>query len=149
MRACGVSLYRAAVPLLALAVVWSGILFLMQEHVIAKAQRKADVLSDIIHGRPARTVDVANRQWLAGRNGRFYYYLAFDPRRAALFDVSVFDTATAPYRLSAHTFAARATYRRLQNSWQAENGWVQRFQPKAAVSARDVRRQAAGAWRAG
>jgi LPS export ABC transporter permease LptG/LPS export ABC transporter permease LptF len=134
MRACGVSLYRAALPLVALAIVWSGVLFLMQEHVIAKAQQKADVLSDIIHGRPARTVDVANRQWLASRNGRLYYYLAYDPRRSTLFDVSVFDTATGPYRLSAHTFATRAIYRRPLSALQMENGWVQRFQPKAPTS---------------
>ena len=66
------------------------------------------MLSDIIHGRPARTVDVANRQWLASRNGRLYYYLAFDPRRSTLFDVSVFDTATGPVpALGAHVRDAR------------------------------------------
>jgi lipopolysaccharide export LptBFGC system permease protein LptF len=102
--------------------------------VIAQAQNKADVLSDIIHGRPARTVDIANRQWLVGKNGRLYYYLAFDPRRSALFDVSVFDTAASPYRLVAHTFATRATYKPAQDVWQGDNGWIQRFQPKAPVS---------------
>jgi len=131
MRACGVSLYRAAVPLLALALVWSGVLFLLQEHVIAPAQRRADALNDIIHDRPARTLDVENRNWLAGANGRLFYYLAFDPRRTMLYDASIFDTVDAPYRLALHTHAERATYRPREQGWLAETGWVQRFEPKS------------------
>ncbi|HUL73933.1 MAG TPA: LptF/LptG family permease [Vicinamibacterales bacterium] len=130
MRACGVSLYRAAVPLLALALVWSGLLFFLQERVIAQAQRKADALSDVIHGRPARTLDVENRNWLAGENGRLYYYLAYDPRRTTLYDASIFDTAPSPYRLTLHTHARRASFRPSDRAWLAEAGWVQRFQPR-------------------
>jgi LPS export ABC transporter permease LptG/LPS export ABC transporter permease LptF len=134
MRACGVSLYRAATPLLALGLVWSGGLFLLQEHVIAQAQRKADALSDVIHGRPARTLDIANRNWLVGEdNSRLYYYLAYDPRRTTLYDVSIFDTAASPYRLTLHTHAQRATYRPREKGWLAETGWVQRFQPRTGV----------------
>jgi lipopolysaccharide export LptBFGC system permease protein LptF len=51
-----------------------------------------------------------------------------------LFDLSLFDTASNPYRLSAHTFASRAIYRPGQNTLRAENGWTQRFQPKAPAS---------------
>ncbi len=130
MRACGVSLYRAAVPLIALAVLWGGLLFLMQEHVMAPAKRRADQLNDIIRGHPPHTSDVSNRHWLVTQNGRMYYYLAYDPHRQTLFDVSVFDTASSPYRVTAHTFAARAAYRPRARTWQVDNGWIQRFQGK-------------------
>jgi LPS export ABC transporter permease LptG/LPS export ABC transporter permease LptF len=128
MRACGVSLYRAAIPLVALAVLGSAVLFVMQEQVLPPSKRRADALNDIIHGRPPHTVDVANRNWLVGERGQLYYYLAYEPRRASLYDVSVFDTATAPYRLSSHTFATRAIYRAPIAAWQADNGWVQHFE---------------------
>ncbi len=126
MRACGVSLYRAAIPLLALALLWSGVLFLVQERVLPDAKRKADTLNDLIRGRAPHTVDVDNRHWYAASNGRMYYYLAYEPRRATFYDVSVFETATSPYRLASHTFATRAAFRRGQ-TWQADKGWVQRF----------------------
>ncbi len=134
MRACGVSIYRSAIPLLCLALGGSGLLFLMQENILPVSQPKADALNDMIHGRPAHTVDVTNRNWLATSDGRqLYYYLAYEPRRAALYDVSVFDTATSPFRLTQHTFATRALYRRVQGSWQAETGWIQRFQGKPST----------------
>ena len=109
----------------------------MQEHVLAKAKRKAEALSDIIHGRPARTRRTSRTAtgWSA-HNGRLYYYLGVRPATVTtLFDVSVFDTATgAVPSLGAHV-RPRATYRPRRARWQAENGWVQRFQPTDRVCA--------------
>jgi LPS export ABC transporter permease LptG len=128
MRACGVSLYRVAVPLLALAIGWSGMLFLLEERVTAPANKKAEELSDAIHGRTGPTIVVGNRNWLAGQDGRIYYYVAYQRRQQELFSVSVFDTAMDPYRLVGHTFAARAVAEGgPSGSWRASNGWVQRF----------------------
>lgn len=127
LRACGVSLYRTAVPLMALALVWSGVLFMLEDRVLAHSQRQAEVLKDQIRDRPPRTFSLANRNWLAGRDGRLYYYAVYDARDTTLYQVSIFETARQPYRLVSHTSAVQVRYR--DGAWQATDGWVQRFAP--------------------
>jgi lipopolysaccharide export LptBFGC system permease protein LptF len=85
MRACGVSLYRTAAPLFLLSLLWSGALFLLEEHVLAESNHKAIRLEDTIRGRPPRAEDIENRNWLAGTEGRLYYYEGFDSRENVLF----------------------------------------------------------------
>src|SRR5262245_27403148 len=80
MRACGISIYRTAVPLLVFAVTASGVLFAFEEQILAAANRRADYLRHIIRGGSPTTFDVVNRKWVVGREGEIYYYQSFDPR---------------------------------------------------------------------
>ena len=124
MRACGVSLYRAALPLFALALIWSGVLFGLEDRVLAQANRKAEALEDQIRDRDPRTYNIANARWLAEiKTGRIFYFAHFDGR--SLRGLSVFETAPSPYRLASHTYADAATYE--DGDWFAENGWTQTF----------------------
>jgi LPS export ABC transporter permease LptG len=135
MRACGVSLYRTAMPLIALALVGSGLLFVMEERLMAYANRRADALEDVIRGRPPRTFDVRNRNWTADEKGFIYYYVFFEPQRQMLTGLSVFELASNPYRLVGHRSASRALFRNqppcpptaASCTWQGQDGWVQRF----------------------
>jgi LPS export ABC transporter permease LptG/LPS export ABC transporter permease LptF len=134
MRACGVSLYRTALPLILLAFVGSGLLFALEERVLAHSSRKAEALEDVIRGRPPRTFDVRNRNWQAARHGAIYYYENFDSRSETLNGLSIFELKRPPYRMVGHTSATRAVHR--NGTWTAENGWVQRF-PATAQSSRE------------
>ena len=125
MRACGISLYRTAAPLFLLSLVWSGALFLLEERVLAESNHKAIRLEDKIRGRIERIDAVENRNWLAGSEGRLYYYEGFDSRENALYGLNILETAESPYRLVSHTYARRAQYR--DGSWTADAGWEQRF----------------------
>lgn len=132
MRACGVSLYRVALPLYVLALLWSGLLFTFDERVMWEANRRASALEDQIRDRTPHTVNVANHNWLMGRDGRLYYYAVFQndnpftTSSATLHGLSVFETADGPYRLAGHTYVTRA--RHVNGRWHAEDGWTQRFQ---------------------
>ena len=66
MKACGVSLYRAAVSVVLLSLVFSGDAVRARAGVLAKANRRADVLDAQIRGRPPRLFDAMNRQWVVG-----------------------------------------------------------------------------------
>jgi len=125
MRACGVSLYRVALPLVLLSLLWSGGLFLIEERVLARANRVAEALEDRIRDRGPRTVNVANLNWSVEEGGRIYYYAVFDRQRDALYALSVYDTKRAPYRIETHTFARQAVFD--DESWLAGPGWVQSF----------------------
>jgi lipopolysaccharide export system permease protein len=125
MRSCGVSLYRAAVPLMVLALVGSGGLFLLDDRVLARANRRAASLEDRIRGGSGEILrPTANPNWLIDQ-GRIYHYAGFDARRRTLHAVSVFEPTTAPFRLSSHGWARQARF--VNGRWQAEDGWIQRF----------------------
>jgi lipopolysaccharide export LptBFGC system permease protein LptF len=115
--------------------VWSGGLFLLEERVLARANRKAEVLEDVIRDRGPRTVNVANKNWLAAEDGRIYYYAVFDPATSQLYALSVFDTTSPPYRLARHTYVSRALFE--ADGWRAETGWTQTFQSGAGAARQD------------
>ena len=57
MKACGISLYRAAAPLLILALIGSAILMGLEEGVLAVSNRRADAINNTIRGRlPTTTI---------------------------------------------------------------------------------------------
>lgn len=130
MRACGVSLYRTAMPLLALGIVSGSFLFVLEERVLADANKKADEIDDIIHERPHHTVNIANRNWLIGTGDRIYYYERFDGQRAQIHNLSVFEPAARPYRLvrEIHSSLSSCPDRVCADGrWQSGPGWEQRF----------------------
>ena len=59
MKACGVSLYRVAVPVVLLSLGWSAALFALDQDLLARANRRAGVIDDTIRGRPTKTFNLA------------------------------------------------------------------------------------------
>jgi LPS export ABC transporter permease LptG/LPS export ABC transporter permease LptF len=136
MRACGISLYRAAAPLLLFSLVWSGGLFMLDDRVLAHANRRASDLEDTIKGSlPRSQSSLSNANWLADRDGRIYYYRAYEIPTRTLYGLSVFEPTRNWSRLTAHTFVQRAKYD--AGVWRAGTGWVQRF-PTADRIERDA-----------
>ncbi len=128
MRACGISLYRTAVPLLLFAVMASALLFAFEERVLAFSNRRADYLNHLIKGGSPHTFDVVNRRWVAGRNGEIYHYQFFDPRRRELNGVSVFRFDPTTSALTERRYATQAVYAPRdagdEQPWVASGGWV-------------------------
>jgi LPS export ABC transporter permease LptG/LPS export ABC transporter permease LptF len=138
MRACGISLYRAAAPLLVFAVVAGGVLFLFEENVLAYSNRRAQELRHVIRGGTPRTIDILERRWILGRRGDIYNYVFFDPRRTELSGFSVFRFAPRAGRLQSRafyktvTFSGRSTGFEQTVIWQARDGWVREFDRQVA-----------------
>jgi len=133
MRACGISIYRAAAPLFLLAVAASGVLFAMQEYVLASTNRRADQLLHVIRGGSPRTFAILDRQWVVGRKGEIYNYLAFNPQQQELSAFSVFKFAPKAWRLQSRAFyrtvgfRGRATGFEEAVVWEGRDGWVREF----------------------
>lgn len=132
MRACGVSLYRAAAPLLMLALLASGLLFVVQEKALARGNAQAEAISDRMRGR-VRGTSVLTRRWMAGRGGQLYHYAHFDARDESLARLSIFEIDQDAWRITRQTFTPRAVFR--DGRWIADAGWVQTF-PEAGPPAR-------------
>jgi LPS export ABC transporter permease LptG/LPS export ABC transporter permease LptF len=135
MRACGVSLYRTAAPMLAFALAASAVLFGMEERVLALANRRADQLKHLIRGGSAQTFDVLNRKWIVGRNGEVYHYQFFNPRTRELNGLSVFEFDGRTHDVTRRVYAQRAVFQPAADgpSWQLSGGWTREFGPRLAT----------------
>jgi LPS export ABC transporter permease LptG len=128
MRACGISIYRTAVPLMVFAALASAVLFSFEERVLAISNRRADYLNHIIKGGNPQTFDVVNRKWIVGRAGEIYHYQYFNPRSRDLNMLSVFRFDPETLALTERLYATQAVYRPSTANdpqpWVATGGWI-------------------------
>ena len=124
MKACGISLYRAALPLILFSLTWSSVLFAMEESFLADANRRAEALLHVIRGGSPQTFDVLNRKWVVSPDGDIYNYVHFDPSVEELHSVTVYDFADDRWRLEGRSFAVKADYR---DGWEASELWTRAF----------------------
>src|SRR5262245_43634809 len=130
MRACGISIYRTALPLLVFAMAASAVLFGFEERLLAISNRRADFLRHVIRGGDPRTFDQVNRRWIVGRDGEIYHYQAFDPVRREFHGLSVFRFEPATHTLTQRVYAADASYTPTaadNRVWTARTGWIRDF----------------------
>ncbi len=123
-RACGVSLYRLALPILIVSAGLSAGLFALGESFLPEANQLQDALRDEIKGRPPRTYLRPDRQWTFGMRDRIFYHRAFDSGSETFSGISVFDIRGEPFELSRHIQAERAQWDAANEIWVFENGWV-------------------------
>jgi LPS export ABC transporter permease LptG len=140
MKACGISLYRAAAPLLVFAVLASALMFLLQEQVLAYANRRAEAIRHEIRGGSPRTFDVVNRKWLVARNGDIYNYLFYDPSRRELNGLSIFQFDAAGAAFAARTYVAQAAWDpdKGPSAWRGKSGWIREFTAAGETKGFDV-----------
>src|SRR5262249_53073487 len=126
MRACGMSLYRPALPLVLFAIAASIGLFGLQELVLAEANRNADRLEGAIRGWPSQEPSLINR-WIASGSGDIYHYDVFEPAADRFVRFTKYDLDAKTWRLSkmmyADTIAAPARAADGDFQWTAQRGW--------------------------
>jgi LPS export ABC transporter permease LptG len=125
MRACGISLYRSAAPMLLFAALSSLSLFELQEHVLADSNREAARLNAIIRGYPTQTFGILNRRWIVGTGGDIYHYEFFNPAANHFDRLSLFELARGAWKLEALTYAKEVVLAR--QTWEARQGWRREF----------------------
>jgi LPS export ABC transporter permease LptG/LPS export ABC transporter permease LptF len=130
MKACGISLYRVAMPMLIGGLLAGGIMFLLEESTLGPSNRQAEALRHVIRGGSPQTFDVLNRRWMVGTSDEIYHYGYFDPRERQLSAVSVFEFDEGMTTLRRRVFAERAMYVGSgtgSDTWRAEQGWMREF----------------------
>ena len=133
VRACGISLYRTAMPLVLFGAIGGGFLYLLQEQVLAYTNREGDRLNRIMRGYPPITSPF-DRRWLAGRSGDMYHYDFYDPRRNRFRRLLVYRLDDSEWRLRTMVYAnevipaqkAAGGGRELVG-WKGQNGWMREF----------------------
>jgi LPS export ABC transporter permease LptF/LPS export ABC transporter permease LptG len=136
MRACGISLYRTALPMVAFALAGSAVLFGMEERVLATANQRADRLKHIIRTGTPQTFGVLNRKWIVGKQGEVYHYQYYDPHKRELHSLTVFDFDPQTHALRSRLFVQSARYdpeispQGEVPKWLLDRGWKREFDPK-------------------
>jgi LPS export ABC transporter permease LptG len=138
MKACGISLYRVALPMFITAAVVGGALFALEETVLGPSNRRAEQLRHVIRGGSPETFDVLHQRWLVGTGGEIYHYNWFDPRTHQVSGLSVFEFTPGMERVTRRTYADLATYVETDEEdplvWKIERGWTREFDESGEVS---------------
>ena len=140
MRACGISLYRTAAPVFIFALATSGVLFALQERVLARSNKEADRLERIIRGWPPATTAL-DRRWLIGRDNNLYHYDLFDPAANRFTRLFLYEIDRASWGLKSIAEADEVTFVRdtrtaSSGRWMGRRGWLRQF---GALTRRGVR----------
>jgi lipopolysaccharide export system permease protein len=126
MKACGISLYRVALPMVGAAVLAGGTIFVLEQTVLGPANRKAEAIKWVMRGQSPETFDVLNRRWVMGNDGDIYHYNYFDPRQRRFTGLWIYEFNDDMTRLTRRTFAQRAAFLK-DATWQVEEGWTREF----------------------
>jgi lipopolysaccharide export LptBFGC system permease protein LptF len=125
-KACGVSLFRLAAPILVGSMVLTGGLFAFDFYNVAGANRKQDALRDEIKGRATQTYLKPDRKWIMGYNSsRIFNYKYFDNsgEESSMNEASVFELEPKTFRLMRQIYARRAHWSVPLKTWVFEDGW--------------------------
>lgn len=132
LKGAGVSLYRLVVPIVLLAALGAGSMWVLGESVVPNANRDAKRLKDRIRGREtARSYGFSERQWLLSRDDEnLYSFLRFDASSDTLLRFTLL-RIDEQLRLRFHLFAERVRYQ--NGAWMADaGGWYRRIDPSGA-----------------
>jgi LPS export ABC transporter permease LptG/LPS export ABC transporter permease LptF len=129
MKACGISLYRTALPVVALSLAFSAMIFGLEQQLLARANRRAEILDSQIRGRAPRIFDAMNRRWVVSRDGDIYHFRYFDPDRDELSALTIYTPRKDVWGLATMTYAERAKY---GSGWHAPSGWIRDFTAQPA-----------------
>jgi LPS export ABC transporter permease LptF/LPS export ABC transporter permease LptG len=138
MRACGISLYRSALPLFFFAALASGVLYVMQERVLTSANREADQLERTIRRWPA-AINALNRRWVVGTQGELYHYDVYDQTANRFLNLLVYRLDDKEWRLRSvtsvaeATLAPKATGDESGDVWIGRQGWTKTLPPNRRV----------------
>ncbi len=123
IKATGISLYRIIVPVLIVATLVAGVLFLSDQIYLPYSNKRQDALRNLIKGRPAQTYLRPDRKWIFGQNSTIYYYQFFDPDRDVFGSLSVFQFDPHTFQITHRVTAERAHWSESMGRWLYEQGW--------------------------
>ena len=134
-KACGVSLHRLAIPVLAISSLFSAGLFAFDHWYLPDTNRRQEALRNEIKGKAAQTYLHPERPWIFGKGSRIWYYKYFDNQQDVMGGVSVYELDPKTFDLRREISAERAEWQPSLHTWIFQNGWAreihgafQRFQ---------------------
>jgi lipopolysaccharide export system permease protein len=124
MKATGISIYRAALPVIVVCAIFAATMFMFDQLYIPHTNKEQEILRNQIKGKPPQTYLQADRKWIFGQNNDIFYYQVFDPDTNQLGGVSIFEFDPNTFQLTRRIYAAHVHWEASLNKWVFEQGWV-------------------------
>ena len=124
MKATGISIYRAALPVIVVCAIFAAAMFVFDQLYIPRTNKEQEILRNQIKGKPPQTYLQADRKWIFGQNNDIFYYQVFDPDTNQLGGVSIFEFDPNTFQLTRRIYAAHAHWDTGLNKWIFAQGWV-------------------------
>lgn len=126
IKSNGVSLYRVALPVIAIAGVVTVLAYLLLDFVLPYSNDRMSRLRDQIQGEETpSSFTVEQRQWLFGKGRYLFNFMSLDRRRGTLSELQVLEFDPNEFRLTRRTYASRAEWN--GSGWAFSNGWIRSF----------------------
>jgi LPS export ABC transporter permease LptG len=128
MKAAGISVYRAALPVFAFGAVLAGLMFMTVEFVLPPTKRISNQDYNRIKGRPSQSSSLLERRWVLGSDDRLYNFEYLEhkpPDHATLYGLSVYEIQPASWKLAERLYAGSARWNGY--AYDLEHGWRRRF----------------------
>lgn len=133
LKANGVSLYRAALPIVTIAGVMCALSYLLLDFVLPYSNQKVDALENQIKGRvTVQSFSLQQKQWLWGKGKYLFNFMPMDQSARTLSQVQVFEFAEEDFRVTRRTFAEEARFDGV--GWVFVNGWMRSFGDDGSAS---------------
>jgi LPS export ABC transporter permease LptG/LPS export ABC transporter permease LptF len=108
MKACGISLYRALIPVLVLSCLVCFCSFYVQETILPDSNKRAEQVWSEIQDLPARSYGNLDRQWLLSKaKNRIYHYRYFDRMASVFSQLSIFEIDSSSWSLEKRIFSEK------------------------------------------
>jgi LPS export ABC transporter permease LptF/LPS export ABC transporter permease LptG len=149
MKAGGISVYRAALPVLGMGLLSSLLLYGMQEWILPKSNKVAAMDFNVIKGRPAQSSDQFDRRWILASDDRFYNFEYLVEREGhtrggraqpggedfALYGLSIYDVDPTSWELRDRLYTSRASWEPSSYSYELDRGWRRTTGPRPRFQA--------------
>ena len=130
MKACGVSLYRIAVPMFVCAAGTAAVIYLLDQSVVGPYLERADRLRLVMNGQATAPLNPLSFGWVQGSSGDIYHFRGYNPATQRLDGLSRYEFTPDMTRITKHTYAEVATFVGAAGSrgqWHIEQGWSREF----------------------
>ena len=138
LKSGGVSLYRAALPVIGIAAAISILAYFMLDYVLPYSNQRADQLRNRIKGKKT-TIAAQSQQklWFLGKGRYIINFLSYNRSRKMLSQVQVFEFHPARFRLTRRVYAERAMWD--GEGWVFDRGWMRSFSDNSMTDSPIVR----------
>ncbi len=125
IKSSGVSLFRVAVPILAVAGVMSLLAYFILDFVLPYSNKRVAAIKRQIEGNEAATATSQQKLWYLGKGRYIINFLSYDRASKQLSQVQVFELHPTEFRLTRRVYARRARWN--GRAWAFEDGWMRSF----------------------
>jgi lipopolysaccharide export system permease protein len=124
LKSGGVSLYRVALPIVAIAGAISVLSYFILDFVLPYSNQRVATIKRKIEGKRPISAG-AQKLWFYGKGHYLINFLAYDKNRQELSQVQVFEFSPAEFRMTRRVYAQTARWN--GRAWEFRDGWIRSF----------------------